>query len=84
MRTTYVEDYVTGPGQRLFDVLVNGAPAITGLDVFAATGGQGIPVHRDLPATADADGVVTVTFRGDRGVAVVAAIEVIAVKPETK
>ena len=67
-------------GSRLFNVSVNGAPALTNFDVFAAGGGvMGKAVDQILPVTAGANGV-TVSFQTAKNSpysAMVSAIELI-------
>jgi len=52
---------------RQFDVLMNGAVVLAGFDIFAAAGGRGIAVTRDIPVAADATGTVTVQVRSIAG-----------------
>ncbi|MEX2185792.1 MAG: right-handed parallel beta-helix repeat-containing protein [Pirellulales bacterium] len=40
VRLHFVEPGLTGPGQRLFDIKLNGVTVRTGFDIFAAAGGQ--------------------------------------------
>ena len=59
----FAENYsgVTGPGQRQFNVTINGIEVLTNFDVYAAAGGKGIAVDRTFPTTAT-NGLVTVQF----------------------
>ena len=58
----FVESYVTGPGQRLFDVAINGKAVLTDFDIFATAGGANIAVARSFATTADAEGNVAISF----------------------
>ena len=62
-------------------VLVNGAPALSNLDVYAAAGGMGKALDESLPVTVPTgSNVVTVTFQaaiGSANTAMVSAIELI-------
>ena len=62
LRLHFAEIYWTAAGQRLFNVSVNGAAALTNFDVFAAAGGKNKAVVETVPVTADANGKVTVKF----------------------
>ena len=68
-------------GKRLFSVLVNGAPALSNLDVFAMAGGTGKALDQSLPVTVPAGGnSVSVTFQAASSsayTAMVSALELI-------
>ncbi len=51
-----------GAGSRLFNVAVNGSQVLGNFDIFAAAGGANKAVEKSFPATADANGNVTVAF----------------------
>ncbi|MDG3006740.1 discoidin domain-containing protein [Paludisphaera mucosa] len=76
VRLDFSETRYDGPGQRLFDVLVNGVTQISALDVFAAAGGENRATARDLIVQADGSGRISLAFKGIRGDATVDAIEV--------
>ncbi|HWX23288.1 MAG TPA: alpha-amylase family glycosyl hydrolase [Candidatus Binatia bacterium] len=40
------ETYWNGAGKRIFNVFIQGAPALTNFDIYAAAGGQNIPLSR--------------------------------------
>lgn len=84
VRLHFLEDWFDGAGKRLQDVTVNGTPALTGFDIYAAAGGKGIPVHRDVAATADASGRIVLDFTGTADNASVAGIQVIGLTPYTR
>ena len=65
-------------GSRLFNVSVNGAPALTNLDVFTAAGGTGKALDESLPVTVPAGGgSVTVSFQSVSYTAMVSALELV-------
>ncbi len=58
----FVESYVTGPGQRLFDVAINGVTVLSDFDIFATAGGENRAIAVTFGTTADPDGNVVITF----------------------
>jgi poly(3-hydroxybutyrate) depolymerase len=58
----FVESYVTGPGERVFDVTINGTTVLSDFDIFEIAGGENIAVSRTFGTTADADGNVVIAF----------------------
>ena len=58
----FVESYWTAAGQRLFSVAVNGAPVLSGFDIFAAAGGANKAIARTFNTTASASGQVVIAF----------------------
>ena len=58
----FVESYVTGRGQRVFDVAINGAAVLSDFDIFAAAGGENIAIARTFATNADADGNVVISL----------------------
>lgn len=70
----FAEHVHTEPGQRLFDVTVEGAPVLTRLDVFAKVGAQAA-YRVEVPATVT-DGALTVGFESLVGNAMISAIKV--------
>ncbi len=58
----FAETYVTGPGQRVFDVSINGATVLTKFDIFAAAGGANRAIASTFPASADSHGDVVIEF----------------------
>jgi hypothetical protein len=75
VRLTFAEVYWTAPGQRLMDVLVNGALQLAGVDPFALAGGQFVPVTREFNVTATGASFV-LGFQARTDSAAVAAVEV--------
>jgi hypothetical protein len=72
-----LEGEVDAPGQRVFDVgLEGGAVALRNFDVYAAAGGTRIPVFEDLSVLVG-DGSLTIDFVPVAGLPpMVAAVEV--------
>lgn len=58
----FVENYVTGSGQREFNVLINGTQVLTNYDVYAAAGGQFKAVQRSFTMNANSSGQFVVEF----------------------
>lgn len=52
-------------GQRLFNVAINGHQVLNGFDIYATAGGKNKAVVEEFNATADNDGLVTVSFAGN-------------------
>ncbi len=73
----FAENYYNLPGQRVFDVQVEGRAVLTGLDIFTAAGGKGRAYDRTF-ATTVRDGQLTVTFAARRSAAKVDAIAVVS------
>jgi len=71
---TFVEPSLH-PGDRIFDVLVNGQKVLAHLDVGAAAGGVLIAYQRRFEVDAK-DGMVIIDFKPIKGDAIVSAIEV--------
>ena len=58
----FVENYVTGSGQREFNVLINGSQVLTNYDVYAAAGGQFKAVQKSFTTTANSNGQIVIQF----------------------
>ncbi|AXC12579.1 Endo-1,4-beta-xylanase A precursor [Acidisarcina polymorpha] len=58
----FAETYWTAAGQRIFNVVINGTPALTGLDVFKTAGGENVAYDPSLAAKADKYGQIIVQF----------------------
>jgi len=65
----------TDPGERLFNVKIEGVQVLTNFDIRAAAGGLGIAVDRVFTTTVT-DGMLSVEFRSVRQLAKVNAIRV--------
>jgi hypothetical protein len=70
----FAEPAQTAPGQRSFDVTINGKPALTTFDIFAEAGGQNVAVDRSFPVAVSTGGV-TMSFVPGVSVPLVSAIE---------
>jgi Malectin domain len=58
----FAETYWTAPGQRLFNVLLNGNQVLTNYDIFASAGGEFIATVQSFAVTADSTGTITIQF----------------------
>ncbi|MGA3133932.1 MAG: malectin domain-containing carbohydrate-binding protein [Terracidiphilus sp.] len=58
----FVENYVTGTGQREFNVLINGTQVLTNYDVYAAAGSQFNAVEKSFTTTANSSGQIVIEF----------------------
>lgn len=68
---------ITGAGMRLFNVLINDNLLLLSYDVYALSGGKNIAVNKELLATADSSGNITVQFTGVLDNAIICGIEVL-------
>jgi hypothetical protein len=59
---TFSENYWTGPGQRIFNVSINGNQVLTNFDIFATAGANFKAIQRTFSATADANGIINIAF----------------------
>jgi hypothetical protein len=62
LRLHFNDGWNTAPGDRQFDVLVEGQVRLQGLDVIATAGGPNRALVEELSCTASAGGTLTVTF----------------------
>lgn len=58
----FAETYWTAVGQRIFNVVINGKPVLTNLDVFKTAGGKDIAYDPYFTASADKYGQIIVQF----------------------
>jgi fibronectin type 3 domain-containing protein len=58
----FAETFWTTPGQRLFNVLINGKQVLTNYDIFASAGGEFIATVESFAVTADSTGKITLQF----------------------
>ncbi|HKO52524.1 MAG TPA: malectin domain-containing carbohydrate-binding protein, partial [Polyangiaceae bacterium] len=77
VRLHFAELYWTTANSRLFNVTVNGAPALTNFDIFAAAGTHNKAVVRDVVATATSGGQLVIAFVTVKDNAKVSGIEII-------
>ncbi len=69
--------FPTGPGQRVFNVAINGAQVLTNFDIYATAGGPDRAIVEEFTVTADSTGQITVQFTSVVDNAKVNGIEVI-------
>lgn len=62
VRLHFVESVSTAPGQRVFDVAINGATVLSGFDVFESSGGQFKAIVEEFQATPDANHQIVVQY----------------------
>ncbi len=60
VRLHFAEIYWTAPGQRVFNVFLNGAQVLTNFDIFAAAGGSFKGNIQEFNAIADSSGFISV------------------------
>jgi hypothetical protein len=77
VRLLFAEFVWSSPGQRLFNVALNGAPVLTNFDIVATAGGPYRAVVEQFTAVADAQGRITIQYTGVRDNALSSGIEVI-------
>jgi len=58
----FAETYWTAPGQRLFNVVINGKQVLDNYDIFASAGSEYTATVQSFYATADSTGTVTINF----------------------
>ena len=58
----FAEVYVTGPGQRLFTVKINGTAVLSDLDIYASAGGSNRAIQRTFTTAANSSGQVVIEF----------------------
>lgn len=75
LRFTFSEVWWSAAGQRLFDVMVDGATVLAGIDPFALAGANFTPVVREVTLTAVGANMV-VSFQARQDNAALAALEV--------
>ncbi len=76
VRLDFSENFYSGPGQRAFNVAINGNQVLGGFDIDQAAGGRFKAVARTFNAVADPSGKITIGFTNVRGGAKVDGIEV--------
>jgi len=72
----FAEIYYTSPGQRVFDVAINGTTVFPHLDIIGVTGAANKALDLSFPATVSG-GVLTLTFTGITGLPKINAIEIL-------
>jgi hypothetical protein len=62
VRMYFMEGWCNGPGERGFDVLLQGQKALSDVDMFKETGGKNIALTKELKATVEEDALMTIEF----------------------
>jgi len=62
VRLHFAEIFLSTPGQRVFNVAINGAPVLTNFDIIAVAGAANRAIVEEFVATADSGGQVTVQY----------------------
>jgi endo-1,4-beta-xylanase len=58
----FAETYLSGSGQRLFNVTINGTTALSNFDIYASAGGANRAIARSFATTANSSGQVVIQF----------------------
>ena len=58
----FAETYLSGPGQRLFSVTINGTAVLSDFDIYASAGGANRAIARSFDTTAGSSGQVVIQF----------------------
>jgi streptogramin lyase len=74
---TPLAGFTGGAGSRVFNVSVNGTPALTNFDIFQTAGAANKAIVEEVPATTDASGNVTIQFSTVTDNAMVNGIEIV-------
>ncbi|HEY0756800.1 MAG TPA: malectin domain-containing carbohydrate-binding protein [Ktedonobacteraceae bacterium] len=77
VRLHFVESFWTSSGQRVFNVSLNGSQALSNFDIVAASGAKDKAVVKQLSATADSNGQISLQFSSVVDYAKVDGIEII-------
>jgi hypothetical protein len=78
VRLLFVESYFTSPGQRLFNVTVNGAQVLSNFDIYQAASGSNRAIVESFGTMADASGSITAQFSPTVNNAALAGLEIVA------
>ncbi len=78
VRLHFAEIVAVAPGQREFNVLINGTQVLTNFDIFATAGAANTAIVKAFDTVADTSGTITITFtNGSQGVAFVNGVEIL-------
>ena len=77
VRLHFAESVMKGIGQRVFDVSINGSPALRDFDIIKQAGGQFKAIVQDIPATASAQNDIVINFISKTNLPLICGIEVI-------
>jgi fibronectin type 3 domain-containing protein len=78
VRLDFSENIATVPGQRVFNVAINGSRVLTNFDIFATTGGAFKALAEQFTATANSNGQIVIQFTTVVGAARVSGIEILS------
>ena len=81
VRLHFAELYQTATGKRVFNVVINGATALSNFDIYAAAGARYKAVVRELTATSNSSGQIVINFNTVTDNATIEGIEIIALTP---
>jgi hypothetical protein len=81
VRLHFAESYWTAPGQRVFNVSINGTTQLSNFDIIAAAGAQNRAVIRDLYAPANGSGQMVIQFTTVTDNAQINGIEILKPQP---
>ena len=78
VRLHFAEIVFVAPGQRKFNVTINGTQVLTDFDIFAAAGAANTAIIQSFDTVADPSGTITITFtNGSAGVPFVNGVEIL-------
>ncbi len=63
VRLHFAETYFKNPGQRIFNVLINGQQVLTNFDIIASVGAPDKALVQTFTTTADGSGMITIDYR---------------------
>ena len=78
VRLHFAETYWNAPGQRSFNVSINGAPVLTNFDIFLVVGGSNIASIQQFSAPANSSGQYVIQFTTLINNSLVNGIEIIS------
>lgn len=62
VRLHFAEIYFSAPGQRIFNVAINGTPVLSNFDIVSQAGSSFRAIAEDFSAAANSSGVITIAF----------------------
>jgi hypothetical protein len=82
VRLHFSENWVSGVGQRVFNVSINGTQVLTNFDIIAAAGAEFKAIVKEFTVAADGTGHITIGVTTVVGNGRINGIEILAVSPE--
>ncbi len=76
VRLHFAETFWTAAGKRVFDVQIDGAPALTKFDIFQATGARNKAIVKEFTETAPSTGTYTIQFVSVVNESLISGIEI--------